>query len=87
MILTNTETCGKERWLGIRPSPLVAASSSRESNFLLLKVLKPDLVAPGVNILVVWSEDIGPSGLRVKFSIVSGTSMSSPHVSGVAALI
>ncbi|XP_072054904.1 subtilisin-like protease SBT1.3 [Arachis hypogaea] len=73
--------------LGIRPSPLVVASSSREPNFLSLEVLKPDLVAPGVNILVAWSEDVGPLGLRVKFSIVSGTSMSSPHVSGVAALI
>ncbi|KAL1356107.1 hypothetical protein HN51_008092 [Arachis hypogaea] len=78
--------------LGIRPSPVVAAFSSRGPNFLSLEVLKPDLVAPGVNILAAWSEDVGPSGLaidqrRVKFSIVSGTSMSCPHVSGVAALI
>ncbi|XLU65053.1 hypothetical protein S245_024262, partial [Arachis hypogaea] len=83
----NLFDCSFRYRLGIRPSPLVVASSSREPNFLSLEVLKPDLVAPGVNILVAWSEDVGPLGLRVKFSIVSGTSMSSPHVSGVAALI
>ncbi|KAF7813206.1 subtilisin-like protease SBT1.3 [Senna tora] len=78
--------------LGIRPSPVVAAFSSRGPNFLTLEILKPDLVAPGVNILAAWSEVIGPSSLptdnrRVKFNILSGTSMSCPHVSGVAALI
>ncbi|KAG4991700.1 hypothetical protein JHK82_025220 [Glycine max] len=78
--------------LGIKPSPVVAAFSSRGPNFLSLEILKPDLVAPGVNILAAWSEAIGPSGLkidnrRVKFNIVSGTSMSCPHVSGVAALV
>ncbi|XP_057735807.1 subtilisin-like protease SBT1.3 [Arachis stenosperma] len=78
--------------LGIRPSPVVAAFSSRGPNFLTLEILKPDLVAPGVNILAAWSGLIGPSSLqtdhrRVKFNILSGTSMSCPHVSGVAAFI
>ncbi|KAK7314929.1 hypothetical protein VNO77_33459 [Canavalia gladiata] len=78
--------------LGIKPSPVVAAFSSRGPNFLTLEILKPDLVAPGVNILASWSEAIGPSGLkidnrRVRFNILSGTSMSCPHVSGVAALL
>ncbi|XP_027357298.1 subtilisin-like protease SBT1.3 [Abrus precatorius] len=78
--------------LGIKPSPVVAAFSSRGPNFLTLEILKPDLVAPGVNILAAWSEAVGPSGLkvdnrRVKFNILSGTSMSCPHVSGVAALL
>ncbi|KAK7380210.1 hypothetical protein VNO78_32709 [Psophocarpus tetragonolobus] len=78
--------------LGIKPSPVVAAFSSRGPNFLTLEILKPDLVAPGVNILAAWSEAIGPSGLKldnriVKFNILSGTSMSCPHVSGIAALL
>lgn len=78
--------------LGIRPSPVVAAFSSRGPNLLTFEILKPDVVAPGVNILAAWSGVIGPSSLatdrrRVKFNILSGTSMSCPHVSGVAALL
>ncbi|KAM7272345.1 hypothetical protein ACFE04_027008 [Oxalis oulophora] len=78
--------------LGIKPSPVVAAFSSRGPNFLSLEILKPDVVAPGLNILAAWTGDLGPSSLptdhrRVKFNILSGTSMSCPHVSGVAALL
>ncbi|KAI3800130.1 hypothetical protein L1987_35440 [Smallanthus sonchifolius] len=78
--------------LGIKPSPVVAAFSSRGPNFISLEILKPDLVAPGVNILAAWTGDTGPSSLeadkrRVGFNILSGTSMSCPHVSGVAALL
>ncbi|KAL2920540.1 Subtilisin-like protease SBT1.3 [Bienertia sinuspersici] len=78
--------------LGIKPSPVVAAFSSRGPNILSLEVLKPDMVAPGVNILAAWSGSVGPSGVsadhrRVQFNVLSGTSMSCPHVSGVAALI
>ncbi|RDX63146.1 Subtilisin-like protease SBT1.3, partial [Mucuna pruriens] len=78
--------------LGVRPSPVVAAFSSRGPNFLTLEIMKPDVVAPGVNILAAWSGAIAPSSLptdhrRVKFNILSGTSMSCPHVSGVAALL
>ncbi|XP_072957199.1 subtilisin-like protease SBT1.3 [Typha angustifolia] len=78
--------------LGVRPSPVVAAFSSRGPNFLTLEILKPDVIAPGVNILAAWSGDASPSSLvadrrRVGFNILSGTSMSCPHVGGVAALI
>jgi subtilisin family serine protease len=78
--------------VGIKPSPVVAAFSSRGPNFLTLEILKPDVVAPGVNILAAWSGNVGPSSLstdhrRVQFNILSGTSMSCPHVGGVAALI
>lgn len=78
--------------LGIQPSPVIASFSSRGPNFLTLEVLKPDMVAPGVNILAAWSRAASPSSLstdtrRVGFNILSGTSMSCPHVSGVAALL
>lgn len=81
-----------ETELGVKPSPVVAAFSSRGPNFITPQVLKPDLIAPGMNILAGWSGAVGPSGLaedkrRVSFNIISGTSMSCPHVSGLAALI
>ncbi|KAK7283262.1 hypothetical protein RIF29_12667 [Crotalaria pallida] len=78
--------------LGVQPSPVVAAFSSRGPNTITPKILKPDLIAPGVNILAGWTGAIGPSGLdidkrHVNFNIISGTSMSCPHVSGIAAFI
>ncbi|KAL6995408.1 hypothetical protein U1Q18_005545 [Sarracenia purpurea var. burkii] len=78
--------------LGVEPSPVVAAFSSRGPNPLTPEILKPDLLAPGVNILAGWTGAVGPTGLkedtrRVKFNIISGTSMSCPHVSGLAALL
>ncbi|KAF5740627.1 putative Xylem serine proteinase 1 precursor [Tripterygium wilfordii] len=78
--------------LGVQPSPVVAAFSSRGPNMLNPEILKPDLIAPGVNILAGWSGGIGPTGLQgdkrhVSFNIISGTSMSCPHVSGLAAFI
>ncbi|XP_062004250.1 subtilisin-like protease SBT1.7 [Rosa rugosa] len=78
--------------VGIEPSPVVAAFSSRGPNAITPDILKPDIVAPGVNILAGWSGAVGPTGLavdsrRVAFNIISGTSMSCPHVSGLAALL
>ncbi|KAK6245931.1 hypothetical protein SCA6_009021 [Theobroma cacao] len=78
--------------LGVQPSPVVAAFSSRGPNPVTPAILKPDIIAPGVNILAGWTGAVGPSGLdsdkrHVNFSIISGTSMSCPHVSGLAALL
>ncbi|CAK7352430.1 unnamed protein product [Dovyalis caffra] len=78
--------------LNVRPSPVVAAFSSRGPNVVTKEILKPDLIGPGVNILAGWSEAIGPTGLetdarKTQFNIMSGTSMSCPHISGVAALL
>lgn len=78
--------------VGIQPSPVVAAFSSRGPNSITPEILKPDLIAPGVNILAGWSGAVGPTGLsldsrKVEFNIISGTSMSCPHISGLAILI
>ncbi|XP_028792892.1 subtilisin-like protease SBT1.7 [Neltuma alba] len=76
----------------VQPSPVVAAFSSRGPNPLTPGILKPDLIAPGKNILAGWTHAAGPSELdydtrRVSFNIISGTSMSCPHVSGLGAML
>lgn len=75
-----------------RTTPVVASFSSRGPNSETPEILKPDLLGPGVNILAAWTGDMGPTGLpldtrRVQFNIISGTSMSCPHVSGLGALV
>ncbi|KAG6530525.1 subtilisin-like protease SBT1.7 [Zingiber officinale] len=78
--------------VGIMPSPVVAAFSSRGPNAVTPDILKPDIIAPGVNILAAWTGQVGPTGQaadprRTEFNIISGTSMSCPHISGLAALL
>ncbi|XP_042477290.1 subtilisin-like protease SBT3.4 [Macadamia integrifolia] len=69
--------------VGKKVAPLVASFSSRGPNTLLPDVLKPDIAAPGVNILAAFPPPI--SGHPYEYQ--SGTSMACPHVAGVAALI
>eukprot|EP01018_Ginkgo_biloba_P022277 Gb_38600 [translate_table: standard] len=78
--------------LGVKPAPFMAAFSSQGPNVLDPNILKPDITAPGLNILAAWSGAASPTKLlvddrRVKFNIVSGTSMSCPHVAGTVALL
>ncbi|CAN6466275.1 unnamed protein product [Victoria cruziana] len=66
--------------IGKVASPKVAYFSSRGPNSLALDVLKPDVAAPGVNILAAWPGS-------QSFFFESGTSMACPHISAVAALL
>ncbi|XP_050386133.1 subtilisin-like protease SBT1.1 [Argentina anserina] len=75
-----------------KTAPVMAAFSSRGPSSLGPDVIKPDVTAPGVNILAAWPAKTSPTRLksdkrRVVFNMVSGTSMSCPHASGLAALI
>ncbi|KAE8795366.1 Subtilisin-like protease [Hordeum vulgare] len=70
---------------GVRPAPVVASFSSRGPSSLSPNILKPDILAPGLNILAAWPSKTGHG--QGPFNIISGTSMATPHVSGVAALI
>ncbi|XP_059659574.1 subtilisin-like protease SBT1.5 [Cornus florida] len=76
----------------VKPAPVVASFSSRGPNTESVNVIKPDVIAPGVNILAAWPDDVAPTEIdsdtrRTEFNIASGTSMSCPHVSGIAALL
>ncbi|XP_054797645.1 subtilisin-like protease SBT4.8 [Prosopis cineraria] len=73
-------------------APRTIDFSSRGPNFIVGDILKPDISAPGVDILAAYS----PNGLvskyaeeerSVKYNFLSGTSMSCPHVSGIAAYL
>ncbi len=50
-------------------------------------ILKPDVTAPGVNILAGYTPDATNATPDENFAYLSGTSMSTPHVAGVAALL
>ena len=50
-------------------------------------IVKPDVTAPGVNILSGFTPETANSMPDETFAYLSGTSMSTPHVAGVAALL
>jgi hypothetical protein len=62
-------------------APEVAGFSSRGPT--TGDILKPDITAPGVDVLAAYSPDHGGHS----FDFLSGTSMSSPHIAGIAAVI
>ncbi|OVA12380.1 Peptidase S8/S53 domain [Macleaya cordata] len=80
-----------ETWKDV-VAPRVVSFSSRGRNPITPDILKPDLTAPGVDILAAWSPVAPPSiygkdTRSVKYNIISGTSMSCPHASGAAAYV
>ncbi|XP_028751923.1 subtilisin-like protease Glyma18g48580 [Neltuma alba] len=80
-------------FIPIRPAPKVSAFSSRGPNLVLPSILKPDVTAPGQDIIAAYSTAASPTNLdsdvgrRFDYNVLSGTSMSCPHVSGIAGLV
>lgn len=67
------------------PAPEVAAFSSRGPALAGAgDLLKPDILAPGVDVLAAVAP---PGNYGRSFDFYSGTSMSSPHMAGLAALL
>ncbi|MGH2462176.1 MAG: S8 family peptidase [Candidatus Limnocylindria bacterium] len=66
---------------------VMANFSSRGANLAAQDIIKPDVTAPGVNILAgnTPTPFLGRPGEL--FQSISGTSMSSPHVVGIGALL
>ncbi|KAJ4911011.1 Subtilisin-like protease SBT5.4 [Raphanus sativus] len=78
--------------LHTKPAPFMASFSSRGPNTITPGILKPDITAPGVNILAAFTEATSPTDIesdnrRTPFNIESGTSMSCPHISGIVGLL
>ncbi|OVA03588.1 Peptidase S8/S53 domain [Macleaya cordata] len=75
--------------LNTSPAPRMAVFSSMGPSVITPEIIKPDITAPGLNILAAWSPlgIDGSAGRPVDYNIVSGTSMSCPHVSAIAAII
>ncbi|XP_045788214.1 subtilisin-like protease SBT3 [Trifolium pratense] len=76
----------------VRPAPSVDIYSSRGPSKNCPYVLKPDITGPGTSILAAWPTNIPVFDFVSykffnKFNIASGTSMSCPHIAGVAALL
>ncbi|XVE73960.1 hypothetical protein DITRI_Ditri11bG0160300 [Diplodiscus trichospermus] len=73
-------------------APFAASFSSRGPNPGSKHLLKPDIAAPGVNILAAYTLMKSLTGLKgdtqySKFTLMSGTSMACPHAAGVAAYV
>ncbi|CAN6203288.1 unnamed protein product [Urochloa humidicola] len=73
-------------------APVAASFSSPGPNLITPGILKPDLSAPGIDIIASWSMLASPTGnpndpRRVQYNIISGTSMACPHASGAAAYV
>jgi subtilisin family serine protease len=66
------------------PAPFTASFSSRGPLLASPDLLKPDVIAPGQDILAAVAP---PGNHGFDFNLYSGTSMSSPHVAGLAALL
>lgn len=84
-------------YIGTKPAPIMASFSSRGPNQGDSNVMKPDMTAPGVDVVAQVTpalsqadRDAVVAGTLVPgpaWASYQGTSMSSPHVAGIALLL
>jgi len=75
----------RTRW---EAAPSMTIFSSRGPNPVAESIIKPDITAPGMQILSANSPTPDPGAVPGQmFQAISGTSMSSPHIAGIFALV
>ncbi|WJG08018.1 S8 family serine peptidase [Aliiglaciecola sp. LCG003] len=82
--MTNEGTASSAPQIGNQ----MAGFSSRGESLATADIIKPDITAPGVQILAGTSgAQIDSGTVGESYAYLSGTSMSSPHIAGMAALV